>query len=74
MIMIPKDDEENLTIDQKLDCIMGSQIAMNLKMEELEESLVDIEDSIKRIEFFMGATSQYLLKHLKYKKEEEAKG
>tara|TARA_R110002020_G_scaffold466137_1_gene688355 strand:- start:435 stop:656 length:222 start_codon:yes stop_codon:yes gene_type:complete len=72
MIMIPK-TKDDLTIDQKLDCIMASQITMNLKMEELEESLIDIEDSIKRIEIFNGATSQYLLKHLKYKKEEEAK-
>ena len=77
MIMIPEDDEENLTVEERVECVQAGIIQMALelapKFAKLDQDLAEIKVSIRNIEIFNGATSQYLLKHLKYKKEEEAK-
>ena len=64
MIMLPK-AKDDLTIDQKLDSLAEGQIHITLKLEELEEDLIEIRDTFKNIEIFIGATSEYLLKHVK---------
>ena len=69
MIMLPK-AKDDLTIDQKLDSLAEGQIHITLK---LEEDLIEIRDTFKNIEIFIGATSEYLLKHVKYAKKEDAK-
>ena len=77
MIMIPEDEEQNLSIEERVECVQEGIIQLAIEMApllaKLDRDVAEILESIKNIEIFNGATSAYLLKHVKYKKEEEGK-
>ena len=72
--MIPK-TKDDLTIEEQLECLKIGQVSMHhnleTKLEELEEQIKFITDSIKGIDLVMQAMSIHLLReHEKYEKEQ----